>query len=308
MDEFAAEVMKPVRKPKAYSNVYADGVDSVWAVDLADMGNVAEDNDGIRYIMCIVDVFSRYAWCVPHKNKDAKSSWTAFASVMRSTETHPDYVWADEGKEFINKDWDAKLKALGIHRYSTYSGEFKASIVERFIRTLKNKIWYEFIRDNTRKWTDMLDEIVEDYNNTEHSAIGMTPAEARKPENEEKLYARIPKPVYETPKFKLNQWVRIDRKKEKFEKGFTPRYTYDMFKIVEIRMSHPCRYYLVDYYGEQIKGAFYESQLVPVNSPSYFPVEKVLRYRTYRGKKEALVKLLGYDKPSWRPASEIGEL
>lgn len=307
MDEFAREVTRPVRKPDAYAKVWADGVDSVWAIDLADMVDVVGNNDGFRYIMCIVDVFSRYAWCVPLKNKDAKTSWDAFARVMRSSESHPQSLWADQGSEFYNSIWTTNFKRLKIHRYSTF-GDYKVSIAERFIRTLKHHIWFEFVRDNTRKWIDKLDDIVATYNNTVHSAIGMTPTEARKPENEEKLLSQIPKRKFERPKYKLNQWVRIHRKKTTFEKGFTPSYSFEMFKIVQIRMSHPVRYYLVDYYGEPIHGSFYETDLVPVSDPSFFPVEKVLKRRTVKGQQEALVKFMGYKLPVWRPASELEDV
>lgn len=308
MDEFTAEVMKQVRRPEAYAKVWAAGVDDVWAIDLADMVEVASDNDGMRYIMCIVDVFSRYAWCVPMKNKDAKTSWEAFSSVLRSSESQPKNLWCDEGTEFINRSWTAHLKTLGINRYSTFGGEYKVSIAERFIKTLKHRLWYDFVRDNSRKWTDKLSEVVEDYNNTEHSAIGMSPAEARKPENKEKLIALIPKPKYERPKYHLNEWVRIHRAKAKFEKGFHPNFSFEIFKIVEIRMSHPVRYYLVDYHGEAIKGAVYENEMVPVADDTFFPVEKVLKRRTVKGVAEAQAKLMGYTKPVWLPASQVADL
>jgi hypothetical protein len=241
------------------------------------------------------------------KSKNARDAWDAFNVALR--EHKQNFIWVDKGSEFYNATWTSRLKSLDVGRYSTYGGQYKVSIAERFIRTLKHRIWFEFVRDNTRKWIDRLDDIVDDYNETVHSALGMTPAEARKRENADRLYKRmLPPAVVEKPKFCLGEWVRISRAKDKFEKGFHPNWSYEIYKIVSIRLTSPVRYYLVDYYGEEIEGAFYENELQQVSDPSFFPVEKVLKKRKVKGVEEKLVKFLGYKEPRWMPADAVSDL
>ncbi len=274
-------------------------------MDLADFVEWQGSNDGYKYILVVVDVLSRFAWCRPLKNKDAKQVWDALQSVMDESGKKPSSIWVDKGTEFYNGLWTAKLKALEIDRYSTY-GTYKSSIAERFIQTLKHRIWRHFISGNTRKWIDVLDEQVTDYNTTEHSSLGMSPREAR--DSEDELLDRIPKPVVGRPGFKLGDWVRISRLKGRFEKGFHPNWSYEIFKVVGIRKNVPVLYELVDYDGERIEGAFYESDLQPVADPSYFPVEKVLKTRKVKGRTEKLVKLLGYKEPRWLLGDDVGAL
>ncbi len=109
MDAYARELMKPARKPAAYAPVWADGVDDVWGMDLADMQEWQASNNGYKYILVIVDVFSRYAWAFPLKDKTAAAVWDAFSS--EAAEGRPHAIWVDRGSEFYNKTWDARLKA-----------------------------------------------------------------------------------------------------------------------------------------------------------------------------------------------------
>ena len=242
MEDVAREVMSPVRKPKRFRQVIADGVDDIWAMDLAEMGEWEKENDGYKFIMVVIDVFSRFAWCVPMKKKDAGTSWEAFETVLAGRT--PNKIWVDQGGEFYNAVWDRKLKALDITRYSTYSA-YKVSVAERFIRTLKEKIWFNFVKNGDRKWLNLLDGIVEEYNNTVNYT-GLSPKAARRRENERKILKLYKRTKVVRPKFKLGSWVRIARTKDVFEKGFHPRWTYEIFKIVKIRLNQPTTYYLQD--------------------------------------------------------------
>jgi hypothetical protein len=187
------------------------------------MNEVVEYNDGYKMILCVVDCFSRYAWCQPLKTKNATEVWDAFANILADAEGKPNTIWVDQGKEFYNKVWDAKLKDLDIGRYSTYA-PYKVSIVERFIRTLKHKFWFEFMKTGGRKWVEKLQDFVKEYNEEdEHSALRMTPDDAHHEKNETKLLRRLyPPPVEGKPKYELGEWVRVSPTKGIFEKGFHP--------------------------------------------------------------------------------------
>jgi len=114
-------------------------VDEIWALDLASMENLATDNDGYKWILCIIDVFSKYAWCVPTKNKTATTILDAVKKIVKDSDRTPSKMWTDQGSEFYNKQFEKWLKEKNITMYSTY-GESKSVVVERFIRTLREKI------------------------------------------------------------------------------------------------------------------------------------------------------------------------
>lgn len=306
MEEYAAEVTSPARRPAHYPKVVAADVDDIWGLDLADMSEWHESNDGNKFILVIVDVFSRYAWCVPMLNKTAAVAWTALSRVLSDHRVNK--IWVDQGTEFYNKIWTAHLKKLKMKRYSTY-GDSKVAIVERFIRTLKTRIWRHFITTGKRKWIDALPGIVATYNATIHSSLaGLTPTQARQPINKAKILALNPPPRLGVPKYQLGQWVRISRIKGTFEKGFHPSFSFEIFEIVGIDPSFPVRYYLRDYYGEDVHGCFYESMMRPVSDPTLFPVEKVLERRVKDGEEEGLAKFVGYEKPRWMPASALTDI
>src|SRR6476469_6622343 len=131
----------------------------------------------------VIDVFSKFAWSVPLKDKRGDTVTEAFKLVVKNSDRMPKFLWVDQGKEFYNRNIDEWLKKNKITRYSTF-GEHKSAVVERFNRTIKEKMWMRFTAENTRNWINMIDDLIAKYNNTKHSAIKMTPAEASKKENE----------------------------------------------------------------------------------------------------------------------------
>jgi hypothetical protein len=297
MEAFAKEITKPARKPKEFSKVYTKGIDDLWAIDLADMREVVQFNDGYTMILCVVDCFSRYAWCRPLKTKNAQEVWDAFASILK--EAQPNTIWVDQGKEFYNKIWDAELKKLNIRRYSTYT-TYKVATAERFIRTLKHKFWFHFMKTGKREWADKLQTFVEQYNeDDEHSALTMTPQEAHLDKNEGKLIDRLyPEPEIGKPQYKLGDWVRVSRTKGIFEKGFHPTWTFQMYRVIGINHAKPVMYQLQDYYGEKMYGSYYEPELQKVADPSFFPTDDALEEKTVKGKTYVLARPIGYEKPN----------
>ena len=165
--------MKHFRKRR----VFVNGVDEIWAADLVDMQSLAKFNSGNRYLLTVIDVFSKYGWIVPLKSKTGAEVAETFNTIFK--ERRPDKLWVDKGKEFYNKN----VKALGVELYSTENEE-KSCIVERWNRTMKEKMFKYFTANNTRRYVDVLVEMVNKYNNTRHSSIKMTPVEASKKQNE----------------------------------------------------------------------------------------------------------------------------
>ena len=136
----------------------------------------SKKNRGYTFLLLVIDIFSKYGWIIPLKNKEGKTVAEALETIFK--ERKPEKMWVDKGKEFYNKD----VKAL-IELYSTENEE-KSSVVERWIRTMKEKMWKYFTDNNTNVYIDILPDLVNDYNNTRHSSIKMTPVEASKKKNE----------------------------------------------------------------------------------------------------------------------------
>ena len=195
-------------------------------------------------------------------------------------------MWVDKGKEFYNKH----VKGL-IELYSTENEE-KSSVVERWTRTMKEKMWKYFLANSTNVYINVLPDLVREYNNTRHSSIKMTPTKATKKENELRVWRNLYPDHLEIkdikPKFSIGDKVKINKKKNTFEKGYTTRWTEEIFTVVEVKRTSPVKYRIADLNGEEITGTFYEPELQKT-CQELFRIERVIK----RGKKKSLVKWKG---------------
>ena len=183
-DKLANELHKPVVKHFEKRKVVVNGIDKIWAADLVDMQAFAKFNDGIKYLLTVIDVFSKYGWIVPLKSKTGVEVAKAFNKIFK--ERKPEKLWVDKKKEFYNKN----VKALGVELYSTENEE-KSCVVERWNRTMKEKMFKYFSANSTRKYINVLDEMVNDYNSTRHSSIKMTPVAASDKKNESVVWMNL---------------------------------------------------------------------------------------------------------------------
>ena len=212
-------------------------------------------------------------------------------------------MWVDKGKEFYNKD----VKEL-IELYSTENEE-KSSVVERWIRTMKEKMWKDFTTNSTNVYINVLPDLVREYNNTRHSSIKKTPVEASEKKNEFKVWKTLYPNCLDildiNPKFSVGDKVRISKKKELFEKGYTTRWTEEIFTITKIKRTSPITYKIADLNGEEIDGTFSEPELQKTGQ-QLFRIEKVIE----KGKNKSLVKWKGYsnDFNSWVDNKDIVNL
>ena len=168
--------------------VYVNSIDQTWAVDLADMQQYSKQNKHYKYLLAVIDVFSKYGWLIPLKNKTGVTVSEAFKTLFK--ERKPMYIWSDKGSEFYNRQVKELLKDNNIKLYSTENEE-KSSVVERWIGTMKQRMFKYFTAHETDKYYDILDDLVKDYNNTVHSSIKMTPVEASKSENQSTVYENL---------------------------------------------------------------------------------------------------------------------
>ncbi len=201
-------------------------------MDLADMQSMQKFNDGYRYLLVCIDVFSKYAWVVPLKNKTGPSLVEAFKIIL-SSGCKPEKIMTDQGTEFLNRHFQALMKEEDIELYNTFN-ETKASIVERLIRTLKTKMWRYFTAKKTMRYIDILLDLVYSYNHSVHPSIKTKPINVTT-ENEKKVWHTLYDDHTEkkTPKykFKIGDQVRISKIKRKFEKDYLPNFSREVFSI-----------------------------------------------------------------------------
>jgi len=174
------------------------------------------------------------------------------------------------GKEFYNKDIKSLLDSKSCSLYSTENEE-KSCVVERWNRTMKEKMFKYFSANSTIKYLDVLDEMVTNYNKTWHSSIKMTPSEASLKKSE----ATVCRNLYpdhdrqsSKPKFKIGDRIRITKKKTMFEKSCTSRWTEEVFTVSKIQYTDPPTYKIKDYNNDEIPGTFYEQELQKTNPGS----------------------------------------
>ena len=164
-NELHRQIIRKFKRRKVYSSFR----DNIWSADLADMQSLSKCNKGIRFLLCAVDLFSKYAWVVPLKDKRGATIVNAFQNII-SKGRKPNKIWVDQGGEFYNKLFKRFLKINNIEMNSTYN-EGKSVVPERFIRTLENKIFKHMTALSKNVYFDVLDDIVKKYNNTVHRTI-----------------------------------------------------------------------------------------------------------------------------------------
>lgn len=283
--------------PRRYVTI--KGPNDLYQMDLVEMIPYAGQNRGYKYLLTMIDTFSKRAWAVPLKQKNMEETSKALDNIFKGLKNPPKLLQADAGTEFFNRMVKAVLAKYGIKLYSSYS-TLKASIIERFNRTLKTWMWKKFSLRGTYKWVDLLDSLLETYNNRVHRTIGVAPAKVSESNEKmihERLLASNRKMVSKVrqrkkPKFKVGDKVRISKFKHEFEKGYTPNWTAEVFTVDGVQRTLPVTYRLKGWRGDEIKGGFYEQELQKTRYENTFLVEKVLR----RKGNKAYVKWLGFDK------------
>jgi len=173
-DQEAYSIHKPARYTFPRQRIVPTDRDNQWDADLMDMQDLKEDNDGVAYLLVVIDLLSRYAWLRPLKSKSASEVKTAFEDIF-SGGRKPEKLRTDKGKEFVNNTLKKYLKDQDID-YFTTQNEGKANYAERLIKTIKNKIIRFITHNNTRRYIDKLQDMVDSYNHTVHRSIGMQPA------------------------------------------------------------------------------------------------------------------------------------
>ena len=152
---------KPVRRHFKRRCVVVGGPNQQWQADLVDMSRLKTANDGTTFLLTVIDVFSKRAWCIPLKSKSAASLVAAFRRLLNDVNNNrPTTLQTDKGSEFLNRPLQRLLKEYGVHHFATHNEETKASVVERFNRSLKTRMWRYFTKKQTIRYVDALQDFV----------------------------------------------------------------------------------------------------------------------------------------------------
>ena len=270
------------------------------------MSSKAKYNDGYTFILTCIDCFSKYAWAIPIMSKHGTEIVESLKRIFRTSDRKPKRLQTDKGKEFLNTKVLRFLQENDIQLFTTESDK-KAIIVERLNRTMKGRMYTYFTANNTYRYIDVLQSLVDGYNNTYHRSIKMKPIDVR-PEPKfttqirQNLYGkRIKKvrgkekvksikPPFKKYKYAIGDLVRITKARLTFSRGYLPNWSEEIFVVYNRQNFAKPLYYLRDFNAEENKGGFYEQELQLVREPEEYRIEKVLRTKRVNGKLLHLVK------------------
>lgn len=285
----ARELHRSARRNYPRRRVITKGKDDLWQADLVEMIPYAKVNRGIKYLLTVIDVYSKFAFAEPVRNKTGALVTDAFRTIIERSKRTPQHLQTDQGKEFYNKDFAGYLKSIHVHHYSTYSN-LKASVVERFNRTLKGLMWREFTVQGTYRWLHLVQQLVTRYNGTKHRTIGMAPSEVRDNRLLKTVYNRVKMADPSRHRFSVGDYVRLSKQKSVFDKGYRANWGTEIFRVTKVQLTNPATYLLEDLDGQPIMGGFYKEELQRTKYPQQYLVEKVIRKRG----KQLYVKWLGF--------------
>jgi hypothetical protein len=303
----AYTIHKPIRKNFIRRRVIVPRINHTFQADLVDVSKFADENDGFKFLLTCIDVFSKYAWVIPLKNKKGKSVTEAFKKIYEQRKCEK--LQVDKGSEFYNKEFLTFCKTNKIQIYSTQS-EHKAAVVERFNRTFREKMHRYFSYTDNNKYINVLDALIQSYNKSYHRSIKCTPNSITPKSNQIKIFYNLYKYRKDDGdkseikiNYKLGDKVRISKSKRTFEKGYTPNFTIEIFTIDKILPTVPTTYVIKDLQNEVITGTFYEQELQKISETSepIYRIEKVIKKKRENRKIKYFVKWLGYPEKfnSW---------
>ena len=302
---------KPVRQRFLRRTFEVRGIGCIYQADLMDLPALAKYNDNCRYLLTCLDTFSRMAYVRKLKNKLGSTVSAALHDIFLKS-TFPLYLNTDKGKEFLSKETQGMLKKNDVSFYTT-ENETKAMLVERFNRTLGTAIGRYMTHYDTNRYVDVLDNLVNSYNNTYHTTIRCRPSEVTK-HNEALIWKNIyggKKSAKNKRKFKfsIGEQVRISKQKKLFRKHYKKGWTVEVFTVKQRFPTTPPTYQLMDERSEILQGRFYESEMQLVLGRDLYLVEKIIKRRKRGNRKEILVKFANYDSShnSWIPEAALQE-
>ena len=226
---------KPPKKNYITNKTDVYYIDDIWSLDILDLKDYGpENNRGYRYVLVVIDNFSKFGWTIPLKNKNAQTIKDSFENILTSSKRKPNLIETDRGKDFYNNIFQDFLNKNNINLYSRNS-LYGAVFAERFNRTIRDLLKRPVFEKGDGNLIDVLPTITKQYNNRIHSSTKLTPIQASLKKNEGYVYKNLlGKRKKVKPKFQINDLVRTADLKKTFSKGDTTNWSYKLYKITEI--------------------------------------------------------------------------
>lgn len=312
----AYSLHKPMKRRFPTRKYKTSGLNDLWQMDLMEMIPYSRINGGYKYILTCIDVYSRFARAEPVKSKTGNSVAEAVKKMLADEKDHPPTnIQTDLGKEFYNKHVKSIFAKYNINHYSVFS-QFKAAVVERFNRTLRERLNRLFTYKGNKKWIEALPQIIDAYNHSAHRSLkGKRPIDLLDndlnewaSQNNESNVNKRRKSIYP-----IGTLVRISRiSQSPFRKNFDQNWSEEIFRVTAVDTKDiPIMYTLKDMNDELIQGKFYHEELQDVGDslPKVFRIEQIIRTKGKGKDKQYYVKWFGYDssRNSWIKASQLVE-
>ena len=226
---------KPPKRNYATNKTVVYHIDDIWSLDILDLKDYGPGNNrGYRYVLVVIDNFSKFGWTSPLKNKNGHTIKDSFENILISSKRKPNLIETDRGKEFYNNIFQDFLNKNDIKLYSRNTS-VGAVFAERFNRTIRDLLKKIVFEQGDAKWIDVLPTITKQYNNRIHSSTKLSPKDASLKKNEGFVYKNLlDKRKKVTPKFQINDLIRVADLKKTFSKGDTTNWSYKLYKITEI--------------------------------------------------------------------------
>lgn len=305
-DAYTLNFKRRRRFPKR--QVVTNGLNDLAGADLADVSNLSKWNDGVKFLLVVINCFSRFLYLRPVKDKKAVTVAKAMSEILKSLKVRN--IWTDFGGEFVSKEMKKLLTDNGIKLYHTYQSG-KSVFAERAIREIRRMIQMYLTANNTKRYVDKLEDFAVHFNNSVNRTLGLRPNEVS-PKNEHNVWHHLymkPSRRKFVVKFQVGDHVRISRDKGQFAKESEDNFTQEIFRVSKVSQKKygPVMYVLTDLHDSPISGKFYDQELVHTKLAAEFKISKIIRTRRRGGRKECYVSFIGYDSSfnTWIPSSDI---
>ena len=303
--QFVHTLHKQPKRKFQRNRIIVEDIDEIFEADLVDMQEFSAENDNYKYILTVIDVMSKFGFAIPIKNKKSVEIIRAFKEIFKMRK--PLCLRTDQGGEFLNRDFGKFIKSNRIYHFTSKNKDIKCAVVERFNRTLKMKMFKYFTSKGNRRYINIIGDLINNYNNSYHRTIKMTPNEASFTDREMLL-----KNIYGNKFFKKIKPLKIGSKvrkaydKKPFDKGFYPNWTDQVYEVAKTSSDRVPLYKIEDEKKKIEKPRFYRDQIQDIIVGEY-RVEKIIKRRIYKGKKQCFIKWLNYPNEynSWVDESEI---
>ena len=246
----------------SYNHIYAHKVNGCWQSDLLDMQKWSKFNNGYKWILNIVDVYSRYSFSIPLKTKSTINVALAIEPLLKKYKL--ENLTTDNGKEFIGSDMKNLLKKYNVKLYTHEPGSHKTlGIIERFNKTLRILLNKYFTATKTKNWIDVLDKFSKNYNSTVHNTIRQKPIDVFSgllPFNNQRLSAN------NVPQFSVGDKIRLKVKKTVFDK-ISENYSRSVYTIVSKTTNS---YKIKNPDGVELKRTIKPDEILLVNNVDTF--------------------------------------